>query len=56
MADHGTVTVDTDTLVEVSAFAPTGMDYGVVFDLGAPAEPSAPTVPTTGQIWPRGNP
>jgi len=43
MADHGTVlALPDDTLVEVTA-------YGL-----AGAGPTGPTVPTTGQIWPRG--
>jgi hypothetical protein len=45
MADHGTVTaVPADPVYEVT-------NYGLA-GTGTPAL----TVPTTGQIWPRGNP
>jgi prolyl-tRNA editing enzyme YbaK/EbsC (Cys-tRNA(Pro) deacylase) len=43
MADHGTVTaLPTDVVLEV-----TGYDIGGITPVG-------PTVPTTGQTWPRG--
>lgn len=45
MADHGTVAAQPVT----AAVAATG--YTI-----AGTAPSGPTVPTTGQVWPRGNP
>jgi len=46
MADLGTVVArDQDTVLEVG-------DYAIVGTI--PCPPTGPTVPTTGQIWPRG--
>jgi hypothetical protein len=46
MADHGTVTADTaDTDEPITAYTLSGTTVS-----------TGPTVPTTGQIWPRGNP
>ena len=74
MAAHGTVTLLTQNLLEITSFAlvPQPLHYGSVVllspsdllvmsnfslagTLPSTPPPVGPTVPTTGQIWPRGN-
>lgn len=49
MADYGTVTaVPADPVYEVTGYKIAGTTPPVII--------TTPTIPTTGQIWPRGNP
>lgn len=57
MADRGTVIlVPEPPLLNLTNFAVHGMSLGtLVFNPGTSVGGTAPSVPTTGQIWPRGS-